>query len=106
MSSTVCWERLCLSQVRRYWLKDDLCRLQISPARTELFPLIYHLKHFNMTSSSLAGASAGCALFTTWEALIVGIVGGLISVFAMPLFDKMHIDDPVGATSVHGESSY
>jgi Amt family ammonium transporter len=31
----------------------------------------------------------------------VGIVGGIIVVFAVPFFDKMKIDDPVGALSVH-----
>jgi Amt family ammonium transporter len=31
----------------------------------------------------------------------VGIVGGLLVVIAVPLWDKMKIDDPVGALSVH-----
>ncbi|XP_042871426.1 putative ammonium transporter 3 [Penaeus japonicus] len=56
----------------------------------------------NSVLGALVSITAGCALFTTWEALFIGIVGGLISVLAMPLFDKLHIDDPVGATSVHG----
>ncbi|KAK4294579.1 hypothetical protein Pmani_032810 [Petrolisthes manimaculis] len=56
----------------------------------------------NSVLGALVSITAGCALFTTWEALIIGIVGGLISVIGMPLFDKLHIDDPVGATSVHG----
>ena len=36
------------------------------------------------------------------ESVVIGIVGGLISVFGVPLFDKLKIDDPVGALSVHG----
>ena len=32
---------------------------------------------------------------------IVGIIGGILIVFAVPLFDKLKIDDPVGALSVH-----
>nr|XP_045581665.1 putative ammonium transporter 3 isoform X2 [Procambarus clarkii]XP_045581666.1 putative ammonium transporter 3 isoform X2 [Procambarus clarkii] len=56
----------------------------------------------NSILGALVSITAGCALFTTWEALFVGIVGGVIAVMAMPLFDKLHIDDPVGATSVHG----
>ncbi|MEN8717894.1 MAG: ammonium transporter, partial [Sulfurovum sp.] len=32
---------------------------------------------------------------------IEGIVGGAIVVFAVPMFDKLRIDDPVGALSVH-----
>ena len=31
----------------------------------------------------------------------VGLVGGLLVVVAVPLFDKLRIDDPVGALSVH-----
>ena len=47
--------------------------------------------------------AAGCALFSTYEALFIGSVGGLIAVETMPLIDKLHVDDPVGATSVHGQ---
>jgi Amt family ammonium transporter len=32
---------------------------------------------------------------------LVGIVGGLLVVLAVPFFDKLRIDDPVGALSVH-----
>lgn len=32
---------------------------------------------------------------------IDGVVGGILVVFAVPFFDKMKIDDPVGALSVH-----
>ncbi|XP_066969358.1 putative ammonium transporter 3 [Macrobrachium rosenbergii] len=56
----------------------------------------------NSVLGGLVSITAGCALFTTWEALAVGTIGGIISVLAMPMFDKLHIDDPVGATSVHG----
>ncbi|XP_076041970.1 putative ammonium transporter 3 [Oratosquilla oratoria] len=56
----------------------------------------------NSVLGALVSVTAGCSLFTTWEALIVGTVGGTIAVLSMPVFDKFHIDDPVGATSVHG----
>ena len=32
---------------------------------------------------------------------VEGIVGGALVVFAVPFFDKLRIDDPVGALSVH-----
>ena len=35
-------------------------------------------------------------------ALIIGLVGGVIVVFSVLGFDKIKIDDPVGAISVHG----
>lgn len=46
--------------------------------------------------------TAGCALYRSWEAVIVGFIGGILAVVTMPLFDRAHIDDPVGAVAVHG----
>ena len=37
-----------------------------------------------------------------WEAFIIGHIGGLIACAGTVLFDKLKIDDPVGAISVHG----
>jgi len=34
-------------------------------------------------------------------AILIGAIGGLLVVFAIPMFDKFKIDDPVGALSVH-----
>ena len=34
--------------------------------------------------------------------MLIGAVGGLIVVFSIVALDKMRIDDPVGAISVHG----
>lgn len=45
---------------------------------------------------------AGCFLYRTWEALLIGSIGGGIACLAMPLFDRIGVDDPVGASSVHG----
>ncbi|XP_045136812.1 putative ammonium transporter 3 isoform X2 [Portunus trituberculatus] len=56
----------------------------------------------NSVLGALVSVTAGCALFTSWEALFIGLVGGLIAVLGMPIFDKLHIDDPVGAVAVHG----
>ena len=35
-------------------------------------------------------------------ATIIGAIGGVIVVFSIVFMDKMKIDDPVGAISVHG----
>ncbi len=58
---------------------------------------------------ALNGALAGLVAITAepstpspLEATLIGGVGGLIVVFAIITFDKMKIDDPVGAISVHG----
>jgi len=55
----------------------------------------------------LNGALAGLVSVTAGPDLgmmvsfIEGIVGGALVVFAIPLWDKLRIDDPVGALSVH-----
>jgi len=36
------------------------------------------------------------------EAMIAGGIGGVLVVFSILFFDKIKIDDPVGAISVHG----
>ncbi|CAH1111858.1 unnamed protein product [Psylliodes chrysocephalus] len=51
---------------------------------------------------SLVSVTAGCFLYCGWEALVVGIVGALLVCSSMPLFDMIGVDDPVGASSVHG----
>jgi Amt family ammonium transporter len=57
---------------------------------------------------ALNGALAGLVSITAepltpaiWQAVIIGAVGGVIVVFAVPLLDKMKIDDVVGAIPVH-----
>ena len=58
---------------------------------------------------ALNGALAGLVAITAdplsasafWS-MIIGAIGGLLVVFSIVLLDKMKIDDPVGAISVHG----
>lgn len=33
--------------------------------------------------------------------ILIGLIGGALVVFAVPIFDKLKLDDPVGALSVH-----
>ena len=35
------------------------------------------------------------------EAVLIGLIAGFLVVFSIKLFDKLKIDDPVGAISVH-----
>lgn len=61
-------------------------------------------------SMSLNGALAGlvaitapCANVSPISAVVIGAVGGILVVFSVEFFDKsLHVDDPVGAISVHG----
>ena len=52
--------------------------------------------------TSLRRVSAGCAIMRPWQAVVIGAVGGLVAVLGIPMFEKLKIDDPVGALSVHG----
>lgn len=69
-----------------------------------LTQLIYKKVDLTMV---LNGALAGLVSCTAGPdlgmvvAFIEGIVGGALVVFAVPLWDKLKIDDPVGALSVH-----
>ena len=51
--------------------------------------------------AGLVAVTAGCNVVSVPSAAIIGLIGGILVVFAVPFFDKIQIDDPVGATSVH-----
>ncbi len=55
----------------------------------------------NGALAGLVGVTAGCAFIDVNSAAIIGLVSGALAVFAVPLFDKLKLDDPVGALSVH-----
>ena len=53
--------------------------------------------------AGLVGITAGCDVVSAWGAVVIGFVCGIVLVFAIEFIDhKLHIDDPVGASSVHG----
>ncbi len=53
--------------------------------------------------AGLVGVTAGCDAVDPWGAMIIGLVCGTVLVYAIEFIDhKLHIDDPVGASSVHG----
>jgi Amt family ammonium transporter len=55
----------------------------------------------NGALGGLVAITAGADVFGLWEPIIIGAIGGALVVFAVPFFDKLKIDDPVGALSVH-----
>ncbi len=55
----------------------------------------------NGALGGLVAVTAGPDLFDMYTPILVGVVGGALVVFAVPLFDKFKLDDPVGALSVH-----
>lgn len=52
--------------------------------------------------AGLVGITAGADAISPWAAVLVGAIAGVIVVFSVLFFDKIRIDDPVGAVSVHG----
>ena len=57
----------------------------------------------NGVLAGLVGITAGCDLVSPLGAVIIGLVCGIVLVFSIEFIDrKLHIDDPVGASSVHG----
>jgi ammonium transporter, Amt family len=51
--------------------------------------------------AGLVGITAGADQMGILDSVIIGFVGGGLVVFGVVLFDKIKIDDPVGAISVH-----
>ncbi|MFM7384326.1 MAG: ammonium transporter [Microcystaceae cyanobacterium] len=51
--------------------------------------------------AGLVAVTAGCNVVNYWGAVIVGSLAGIFVVYAVGFFDRMKIDDPVGALSVH-----
>ena len=57
----------------------------------------------NGALAGLVGITAGTWAVTPLASVIIGAIAGIIVVFSVEFFDKvLHIDDPVGAISVHG----
>jgi Amt family ammonium transporter len=56
----------------------------------------------NGALAGLVGITAGCANVTPLSSVIIGMVAGFLVVITVLFIDKIRIDDPVGAVSVHG----
>jgi Amt family ammonium transporter len=51
--------------------------------------------------AGLVGITAGANIMNPLEASIIGLIAGVLVVFSVLFFDRIKIDDPVGAISVH-----
>jgi len=51
--------------------------------------------------AGLVGITGSCAYVSVGSSLIIGAIAGIIVVFSVIFFDRIKVDDPVGATSVH-----
>jgi Amt family ammonium transporter len=55
----------------------------------------------NGALAGLVAITAPCAFVTIPAAGVIGFIAGILVVFAVFFFDKIKVDDPVGALSVH-----
>jgi len=51
--------------------------------------------------AGLVAITAGCAFVNLPWSAFIGAIGGILVVFSVTFFDRIRIDDPVGAISVH-----
>ena len=64
-------------------------------------------KNFDLTMflngilGGLVGITAGADLMSPLESIAIGLIAGVIIVFGVALIDKLKLDDPVGAVTVH-----
>ena len=56
----------------------------------------------NRVLAGLVGITAGTADISFSGSVLVGLIAGVIMVFSVILLERIGIDDPVGAISVHG----
>ncbi len=55
----------------------------------------------NGVLAGLVGITAGADQMAMWSSLFIGTVAGIVVVYSVMFFDRIKIDDPVGAVSVH-----
>lgn len=55
----------------------------------------------NGALAGLVAITAPCAFVSVGSSAIIGLVAGVLVVLAVMMFDRLKIDDPVGALSVH-----
>tara|TARA_B100001989_G_C24525971_1_gene458681 strand:- start:510 stop:1748 length:1239 start_codon:yes stop_codon:yes gene_type:complete len=56
----------------------------------------------NGVLAGLVSITAGCNVVNPFSAIIIGLIAGVLVDIAVLFFDKVKIDDPVGAIAVHG----
>jgi ammonium transporter, Amt family len=56
----------------------------------------------NGVLAGLVAITSPCATTTPLGSVLIGLIAGVTVFFSVLFFDRIHIDDPVGAISVHG----
>jgi Amt family ammonium transporter len=67
----------------------------------------FRYKKFDITMilngalGGLVAVTAGPDQYSMYQPILIGAIGGALVVFFVPIFDRLKMDDPVGALSVH-----
>src|SRR5690606_30473606 len=56
----------------------------------------------NGVLGGLVAITASCAFVEPWAAAVIGLVAGILVFYSVKMFNKLKIDDPIYALSVHG----
>jgi ammonium transporter, Amt family len=56
----------------------------------------------NGVLAALVAVTAACGFVSPWAAVLIGFVAAAVAVVAVPLVERLGIDDPIGAVAVHG----
>jgi len=56
----------------------------------------------NGVLAALVAITASCAFVEPWAAIVIGLVAGILTFYTSIWFERMGIDDPIYAFSVHG----
>lgn len=56
----------------------------------------------NGTLAGLVAITASCAFVDPWAAVVIGLVAGVLVFYSVKFFEKIKVDDPIYALSVHG----
>jgi Amt family ammonium transporter len=56
----------------------------------------------NGVLAALVAVTAACGFVEPWAAVVIGFVAAGVAVVAVPLVERLGIDDPIGAVAVHG----
>src|SRR3954471_9041575 len=56
----------------------------------------------NGVLAALVAVTAACGFVAPWAAAFIGFVAAAVAVVAVPLVERLGIDDPIGAVAVHG----
>jgi Amt family ammonium transporter len=98
-----------VESIAHIFVTTNLCAAAAAVSAMVITWVRYKRPDVSMTlNGALAGLvtiTAGCDIVAPWAAVVMGLLAGLVMVGGIEFIDKvLKIDDPVGASTVHGLS--